>query len=134
VFALTLTVGVALYNSFRRPKRELDDLLLKMNIKPENLLYVGNVYTIYDCRVHGEHMQRENVYVVSEYPRADQSYLNAKLRFFPHSNFFLVDRNRAKTETYAGVYYCTRCRAAESEWLRHDYSGVSQTLNTIPQP
>ena len=132
VFALTLTVGIVLHNSFRSTTNKTDELLLTLKIKPENLRYVPGVYTIYDCGVHGEHMQKQYVAVVSALPRADKDYLTARMRFFPHSNFFIVDRKRA--DGLAPVYYCTRCRAAESEWLRHDYSSSSQTMNTIPQP
>ena len=131
VFALTLTIGIVLHNSFRSTPRESEELLLTMRINPENVVALPNSpYTIYDCGVHGEHMQKQYVYVASAFPRADKDYLNARVRFFPNSNFFIVDRKRA--DGLAPVYYCTRCRAAESEWLRHDYSSVSQTMNTIP--
>jgi hypothetical protein len=113
-FTVALTTGIAISAGWQ-------NIFLKVSnrhfLSPRHVADVSGT-----CEVHGEHMGRKYVSVLSGlpgYPLNDKGYLEAKSRLFPNSNLFIIDRGRAVTEGHAEVNFCLKCRLAERQWMEN---------------
>jgi hypothetical protein len=121
-FLLTLTLSVIVHSSFRSvSSSSIADATLRVGD-------TDSAAILHVCEVHGQRIEAQYVSILAGapgYPLKEVQYRKAKERFFPNSRFFIVDRSRSVTDGHALVYICSKCRAAEREWLlSHSYAGI----------
>jgi hypothetical protein len=71
------------------------------------------------CHVHKNPLSRKFIPIlagVPGYPLNTIHYMETKVRKFPNSNFFIIDRSRSVTKGHVAVNVGWECRSAESAW------------------
>lgn len=70
------------------------------------------------CEVHGEELQLDVIPISYGLIRYQQTYYKAREAQFPHSNLEYLGGCEVEAENKAEVLYCSKCREAETLWIK----------------